>query len=85
VRRGDAQLPFVAARELFGEPLDVAGVEQDAFDDLGQFACPARSAPAGRLPLAHEDLDAEFVLEILDVLADARAARCTARSRPRSG
>jgi hypothetical protein len=33
---------------------------------------PGSVSPSRRLPLAHEDLDAEFVLEILDVLADAR-------------
>src|SRR6185369_162673 len=46
------------------------GVEQDALDDLGQFLARLGQAEQA-LAAADEDLDAELVLKVLDVLADA--------------
>ena len=71
VRGGDHQAAAVAVGELLGDALDVAGVDQHALDDRDQL--PARlGQPEQALAAAHEQLDAELVLEILDVLADAR-------------
>jgi len=69
VGRGDAELPLVAIAELLGQTLDVLRVEQHALDDSDQFLARIGQSEQA-LALAHEQLDTEFVLEILDVLAD---------------
>ena len=67
VRGRDGELPLLAVAELLAEPLDVRGVDQDALDDLDQLLAGVGQAEQP-LAAAHEQLDAELVLEILDVL-----------------
>ncbi len=71
VRGGDDELALLAIGELLAEPLDVGGVDQNALDDLDQLLAGVGQAEQA-LAAAHEQLDAELVLEVLDVLADAR-------------
>ena len=66
----DDQRAMIRARVLVGEALDVGRVEQHALGDARQLFTGFRQ-PQQPLALAHEEVDAEFVLEILDVLADA--------------
>ncbi len=70
VRRRHRQFALVAERELLGKLLDVLGIEQHALDDADQLLA-GLGQPEQPLAAAHEQLDAELVLEVLDVLADA--------------
>ena len=70
VRRRHRQLALVAQRELLGELLDVLGVEQHPLDDADQLLAGLCQSEQP-LAAAHEQLDPQLVLEILDVLADA--------------
>jgi len=56
-------------RRLVGNAAQVLRIEQDAVDDRGQLLAWLGQSEQP-LAAAQEDLDAEFVLEILDVLAD---------------
>jgi hypothetical protein len=67
---GDHEVAGLPAGKLVGDAAQVLGIEQNAVDHLGQFLARL-GQPEQTLATAHEDLDAEFVLEILDVLADA--------------
>jgi len=71
---GDDEVTRFPARELVGDAAQVVCIEQDAVDDLGQFLARLGQTQQA-LAAAHEDLDAEFVLEILDVLADTGLRR----------
>lgn len=71
VGRHHRQPALIAIAELFGQTLDVPGIEQHAFDDSHQFLARVGQAEQA-LALAHEQLDAEFGFQVLDVLADAR-------------
>ncbi len=62
-------LPFVA--QLGGEILDALRLLQDAQSALDHLLARRRDARE-IASLAHEDLEAELVLEQLDLLADAR-------------
>jgi hypothetical protein len=55
---------------VVGNAARVLHVEQDAFDDGEEFLARLGEAEQA-LAAADEDLDAEFVLEVLDVLGDA--------------
>ena len=57
--------------ELLGQVLDVADLAQDAGRAVDHLL-PGRRDPCEIAPVAHEDLEAELVLEQLDLLADAR-------------
>ena len=71
VRGGDDDLALLAIGELLAEPLDVGRVDQHALDDLHHLLAGVGEAEQP-LAAAHEQLDAEFVLQVADVLADAR-------------
>jgi len=71
VRGRDGQLALIGAAELLRQPLDVAHVLQHAVDDDRQLLARLRE-PEQALAAALEELDAELVLQVLDVLADAR-------------
>ena len=69
--RGDhGELAFVALAVLLHQILDVVRVEQDALDDLQQLAARIGQAEQA-LAFAHEQLHAQFVFQILDVLGHA--------------
>ena len=69
VRGRDSELPLISVCELLAQPLDISNVQENTVDDLGKF--PTRIGQAQQtLPLADELLEAEFVLQVLDVLAD---------------
>ena len=70
VRRRDQDLATVRFRELIGEPFDVGGIEQDTVDDLRQLLAGLRQTQKP-FAAAHEKLDPELVLQILDVLRNA--------------
>src|SRR5690606_17159961 len=60
----------VLVAELFRQILDVVGVHQHALDDFHH--CLARLGESEQaLALAHIELDAELILQILDVLGHA--------------
>ena len=71
---GDRELAFVLAAELLGDALQVGHLGERAArgrdDDLA-----GRGEPREPLAGAHEHLHAELVLELADLLADARLRR----------
>ena len=68
---GDPQFALVTLAELLANALDVAGVDQHALDDADQLLARLREAQEP-LSLAFEQRDAEFDLQVLDVLGHAR-------------
>ena len=74
VRGGDSELPLVAIAELLAEPLDIGRIDEYALDHLDQLLAWVGQSEQ---PLAapHEQLDAQLVFQILDVLADTRLRR----------
>src|SRR3990167_1332098 len=74
---GDGEAAAVLLAVLLRQILDVARVQQHAFDDLHHLL--ARFGQAQQtLALAHEQFDAEFVFQILDVFRHA-GLRCVQR------
>ena len=71
VRGRDRERAARLVLELLGQVLDVADLAQDA-DRAVDHLLPGRRDPREVAPVAHEDLEAELVLEQLDLLADAR-------------
>ena len=67
---GNRQLAGVLAGELLGDAADVLRVEQHPFHYFQQFLAGLGHAEQA-LALAHENLNAQLVLKILDALADA--------------
>jgi hypothetical protein len=71
VRGRDLEDALVSARQAPGDLREVLRLQQHAPDDLDRLLAGFREAEQP-LAAAHEQLHAEFVLEVLDVLADAR-------------
>jgi hypothetical protein len=74
VRGRDRERAAFLVLEIVRQALDVLHFAQDPYrtvDDLLPCLRDAREVA----PVAHEDLEAEFVLEQLDLLADARLRR----------
>ena len=68
---GEDELPLLAVGELLAELLDIARLDQNPLHDVGQFLA-GLGQPQETLAAADEQLDAELVLQVLDVLGDAR-------------
>ena len=68
---GDGQPPFIPFAELLSQALDILCIQKDALDNLYQLLTRI-SQPEEALALAHEQLDTQFIFEVLDVLADTR-------------
>jgi hypothetical protein len=66
---GNGELAFVTLAELLGQTLDVAGIQQHALNNGQQFLARVGQAKKA-FALAYEQLDAQFVFQILDVFAD---------------
>ena len=71
MRGGNLEDALVAARHAPGNLREVFGFEQHTADDLDRFLAGLRQ-PQEAFAAAHKQLDAELVLEILDVLAHTR-------------
>jgi hypothetical protein len=67
----DAQGAFVLSRKAAADFRQVAGIDEHALDDLDGLLAGLGEAEQP-LAAAHEQLDPQLVLEILDVLGDAR-------------
>ena len=76
-------VPSLLLERRLGDLSQVVRVEQHALDDLDGLLAGFRQAEQP-LAAAHEELDAELVLEVLDVLADAGLRGAAARWQPRS-
>jgi hypothetical protein len=72
---GDPERTFVAAGQPLADFLQVLGFKQDALGDVESLASGVGEAQQA-FAAANEALDAELVLEILNVLADARLGCC---------
>jgi hypothetical protein len=66
----NVELPAILVRELLAELLDVLRIEQNALDDAHELTSRLSQAEEA-LAATNEKLDAQLVLEILDVLRDA--------------
>jgi len=71
VRGRDLEDALVAARHAPGDLRQVLRLEQHAPNDIERLLARFRQAQQA-LAAAHEQLHPELVLEVLDVLADAR-------------
>ena len=68
---GDGELTVVLGAELGSDALDVAGVHQHPIDHMHQLL-PWLGKAEQTFALADEQLEAQLVFQILDVLGDAR-------------
>ena len=67
----DCEMPLVAVREAITDLTDIVRIDEHPIDDSRNLlagVCQAEQA----LAFTHKELDAKLVLEILDVLANAR-------------
>ena len=71
MRGDDPQRAFVSRRKPSADLRQVLRIDEHALDDLDGFLARVGQAKQA-FAAAHKQLDAELVLEVLDVLADAR-------------
>ena len=71
MRGGDHQPALVLLLELLREALEIVGLVQQIVDD-GHHLLASLGDADQSLATAHEDLDAQLGLQLLDLLADAR-------------